>query len=116
MSLSTDTVKRLFEAVTNQTLAGPEVVDAINAGAGLAGQSGFSLPAVIKAAHVSTTTDFAALAVGDFVVHIPASAGNAIFYTVTTAGTLPAAAIVGDLYVVFRAFSAPATVKGAVKL
>jgi hypothetical protein len=35
-------------------------------------------------------------------------AGNAIFYTVAVAGTLPAAAVVGDLYTVFRAFAKPA--------
>ena len=61
------------------------------------------MAAMIIAAHTSTTTDFGALAVGDIVVHIPAVAGNAIFYTVATAGTLPAAAVVGDLYMAWRA-------------
>jgi hypothetical protein len=116
MALSIDTVKRLFEAVTSQTQAGPEVVDAINAGASLAAQSGASIAAAIKAAHVSTTTDFAALAVGDLLVHIPATAGNASFETVATAGTKPSAAVVGDLYIAIRANAAPASVKGVIKL
>jgi hypothetical protein len=54
------------------------------------------------ATNVSATIDFGALKVGDKVIKIPAVAGNAIFYTVAVAGTLPAAAVVGDLYTVFR--------------
>lgn len=65
--------------------------------------SGWSTPAMIVATNVSTTIDFAALAVGDVVTHIPATAGNANFWVIATAGTLPAAAVVGDLYVVHRA-------------
>jgi len=64
---------------------------------------GWMTPAIIIAAHVSQTTDFGVLAVSDYVIHIPATAGNAIFYTVATAGTLPAAAVVGDMYIVMRA-------------
>jgi hypothetical protein len=116
MSLSVNTTRRMFEAVTNEVLYGPEVVDAINQGQNLAQQSGWSIPAAIVAAHVSTTTDFGALKVGDLVAHIPAVAGNSIFYTVATAGTLPAAAVVGDLYVVLRAYALPATVAGVIKL
>jgi hypothetical protein len=63
----------------------------------------WSTPAMIIAAHVSTTTDFAALAIGDIVLHIPATAGNSSFMQVVAAGTLPAAAVVGDLYMVMRA-------------
>lgn len=114
--LSVDTVKRLFEAVTSETIAGPELADAINQGSGLAAQSKWSIAAAIVAAHTSTTTDFGALKVGDLLVHIPAVAGNSIFETVATAGTKPSAAVVGDLYVALRSFTAPATVKGVVKL
>lgn len=115
MSLSKNAVTRLITALADSSSpvtqnAGNEVASAINAG--IADLGGFYLPAVIVAAHVSATTDFAALAVGDYVVHIPAAAGNAIFYTVVTAGTLPAAAIVGDLYMVARLkpVSAPSAV------
>jgi hypothetical protein len=55
------------------------------------------------ATNVSQTVDFAALAVGDKVVHIPAVAGNADFTTCATAGTLAVAAVVGDLYIALRA-------------
>jgi hypothetical protein len=116
MSLSTDTTKRLFEAVTDQVNAGPEVVDAINQGETLNAQSAWSHPAVIVATSTSTTTNFSALAVGDKVVHIPATAGNATFYTVATAGTLPAAAVVGDLYIVLRAVPATPSVKNVIRL
>lgn len=59
--------------------------------------------AAIVATNVSQTVDFAALAVGDIVLHLPAVAGNSDFSVVATAGTLPAAAVVGDLYVALRA-------------
>jgi hypothetical protein len=59
--------------------------------------------AAIVATNVSQTVDFAALVVGDKVIHVPAVAGNSDFSIVATAGTLPAAAVVGDLYVVLRA-------------
>jgi len=116
MALSKDSTKRIFEAVTDQVNAGPEIVDAINAAETLTAQAAWSQAALIVAAHTSTTTDFAALAVGDKVVHIPASAGNAIFYTVATAGTLPAAAVVGDLYIVIRAVPATPSVKNVIRL
>lgn len=61
------------------------------------------LATTIVATSTSTTTDFGALQVGDLVIAIPASAGNTIFYTVVTAGTLPAAAVIGSLYLVIRA-------------
>lgn len=107
MSLSSDTSKKLINAMVGQR-AGREVIDAINLGVAGAQQDGWKIPAVITAAHTSTTTDFAALAVGDLVVHIPAVAGNCSFLLTATAGTLAAAAVVGDLYIVLRAFSAPA--------
>ena len=61
--------------------------------------------ALIVATATSQTTDFGALAVGDRVVVIPAAAGNSHFVTVTTAGTLGEAAVVGSLYIALRANS-----------
>lgn len=117
MSLSKDPTKRLFEAVTDQVYAGPQIVDAINQGQDLAQQSGWSVPAAIIAAHTSDTTDFGALEVGDLVVHVPATAGDSQFGAVVTAGTLPfSSAVIGDLYVVLRAYSLPASVKGVIVL
>jgi hypothetical protein len=55
------------------------------------------------ATNVSQTVDFAALAVGDIVVQVAATPGNPAFMTVATAGTLPVAAVVGDLYIALRA-------------
>lgn len=93
--LSLDTSKRIITSLTS-AFAGNELISAVN-------NSAWGIPAAIVAAHVSATTDFAALLAGDLVVHIPATAGNAAFFTVATAGTLPAAAVVGDLYIVLRA-------------
>ena len=56
----------------------------------------------IVATSTSTTVDFSSLIVGDVIVVIPASAGNTIFLTCATVGTLPAAAVVGSLYIVIR--------------
>ena len=62
------------------------------------------IAAMIVATNVSQTIDFAALAVGDLVVMIPATAGNADFIgPIATAGTLGQAAVVGNLYQVYRA-------------
>jgi hypothetical protein len=119
MSLSSDSTKRLFEAVTDQLSAGPEIVDAINAGAAHAASGPWQMAAVIVASHASATTDFGALAVGDKVIHIAAGAApaNVNWATVVTAGTNPdGAGVIGDLYIAIRAFSAPASVKGVVKL
>lgn len=63
---------------------------------------GWNQPALIIATSVSQTFDFSALLAGDIVVHVPATAGNGSFLKITTAGTLGAAAVVGDLYVVHR--------------
>lgn len=107
MALSDNAVKRLMHAMTDQTLA-KEVVDAVNKGNAQGTQDAFVIPAVIVATNVSTTIDFAALKVADKVLHIPAVAGNADFQVVVTAATYPIAAVVGDLYVVLRAFVADA--------
>jgi len=63
----------------------------------------YRIAALITATNVSTTIDFGALLVGDTVINIPDTAGNALFSVVSTAGTLPQAAVVGDLYIVIRA-------------
>ena len=55
---------------------------------------------IIVATSTSTTTDFGSLKVGDKVMYLPAALGEARFFTVATAGTLPAAAVSGALYVV----------------
>lgn len=107
MALSINEQRRIIEAVTSQA-AGRNIIDAINQGAALAGQSAKSIPAAIIATSVSTTVDFGALKVGDLLIHIPAAAGNSAFESIVTAGTKPSAAIVGDLYVVLRAYAAPA--------
>jgi len=69
----------------------------------VAAVSGQATPAAIIATNVSTTIDFAALKVGDILLHIPATAGNSNFEVIATAGTKPSAAVVGDLYLVMRA-------------
>lgn len=63
---------------------------------------GSSIAAAIVATAASATVDFNALQAGDLLVHIPAIAGNASFAMVATAGTAPAAAVVGDLYLAIR--------------
>jgi hypothetical protein len=105
-ALSKNEMRRLIIALASAPV-GNSVADKIEAGNGLAGQSGWSIAAAIVATSTSTTTNFAALAVGDKIVAIPAVAGTAYFETVVTAGTKPSAATIGNLYVVLRAFSAP---------
>lgn len=106
-AMSQGMLRRLIIALASAP-SGNGVADMIESGNALAAASGMSIPAAIVAAHTSTTTDFAALKVGDLLVHVPATAGNAAFEVVATAGTKPSAAVVGDLYVVLRAYSAPA--------
>lgn len=107
MALSNQAVKNIMSAVVSQEI-GNSVADGINAGL----LASHVIANVIVATNVSTTIDFAGkLAVADKVIMIPAVAGNSIFYTVATAGTLPAAAIVGNLYVVIRAKDAASAVK-----
>jgi len=103
--VSSDTAKRLVESLTSPA-AGNEILNILNKSAQGQSQASWSIPAAIVAAHTSTTTDFAALAVGDLLIHIPAVAGNAVFETVATAGTKPSAAVVGDLYIALRAIPA----------
>jgi hypothetical protein len=65
----------------------------------------FFIANVILANSTSTTTNFGSLVVGDRVLILPATAGNAQFVTCATAGTLPQSAVSGSLYVVLRANS-----------
>jgi hypothetical protein len=95
MSLSTTTANQLARALGSPAGAANEI-------ATILANSTWGLPAAIVATSTSTTTNFSALIVGDLLVHIPATAGNAAFETVATAATKPSAAVVGDLYLVVR--------------
>jgi hypothetical protein len=106
MALSAEAVKRLMIAAGDADL-GNEIGSAIDSGSAHSDQAAAHIAAFIVATSVSPTTDFAALKVADKVVQIKAVAGNAVFTTVATAGTLPVAAVVGDLYIVIRGFAAP---------
>lgn len=55
---------------------------------------------LIIATSTSQTTDFGSLKVGDIVVIILPAAGNAQFVSISTAGDLGQAAVVGQLYIV----------------
>lgn len=94
MALSNGSIRRLIISMASAT-AGNEV-------AGILNNSGWGLPAVIVATHVSTTTDFSALLKGDILVHVAATPGNAGFEKIVTNGTKPSAAVIGDLYLVVR--------------
>jgi hypothetical protein len=107
MALSEALVKRLMLAVTDQNL-GRELVDAIDAHSALQAQSAKLIVAAIVATSTSQTTDFGALKVGDQVLMIPATAGSADLITISVAGDLGQAAVVGNIYVVLRALAAPA--------
>jgi len=107
MALSTSLVNRILLAFTSKDL-GNEAVNAINKGAALADQTGWCAARLIVATNVSQTVDFGALKIGDKVLHVPSAAGNADFRTCAVAGDLGAAAVVGDLYVVMRAYAVPA--------
>jgi hypothetical protein len=112
-NLTEKSVKHLIHGMSD-TVTGQDVGTKLNEAGLMAaalGSTGAMCALAKVATSTSTTTDFAALAVGDLVAKIPAVAGNAIFYTVATAGTLPAAAVIGDLYLAFRQVSfATATV------
>lgn len=109
MSLSKDTVRRLMIALTSKS-AGNEVATALNGSLSDNAQTAATLAAMIVASHASATTDFAALQVGDIVIHLSNASPSVIDWaTVVTAGTNPdGAGVVGDLYIALRAFAAPA--------
>ena len=110
MALSTATLKALMTSMAN-TSAAEELVNAVNDGKAtadaLVAQSAMMVAAVIVATDVSQTTDFGDLLTGDKVIMIPATAGNADLITIATDGDLGQAAVVGNIYIAFRAFSAP---------
>jgi hypothetical protein len=105
-ALSEDARRRIIHAVGDRSV-GADIVDKLNAADAGASQDLFPVRNVIVATNVSTTIDFASLAVGDKILILGAAAGNAQFVTCAVAGTLPQAAVVGSLYVVLRAYSAP---------
>lgn len=107
--VSADTTKRLQHALGSQS-AGLELVNTINWGVAEDNQATPVLALMITGTAVSSTTDFGGLLVGDKVVVIPTVAGNAQVVTVATVGTLPIAGVVGNLYLVLRTFTPPATV------
>jgi len=83
-----------------------KVVETAISGSSASAISSSFLVSALVATNVSVTVDFAQVAVGDIVAHIPATAGNAEFAVAVTAGTLPlVAAVVGDLYMILRARS-----------
>jgi len=71
----------------------------------IAALGSYSISGSIVANNVSTSVDFGSLLVGDYLVHIPSSPGGAQFAAVVANGTAPFAAVVGDLYLVFRAIN-----------
>lgn len=105
--LSQDTLQRILSAMCDKNDAN-EMASAINNGSSLASQSSHSIAAAIVASSTSTTTNFSALRAGDKLIHIPATAGNSNFEAIVTNGTKPSAAVIGDLYIALRAYSAPA--------
>lgn len=109
--LTQDALSRLSHALGKRETAA-EIANAINGAAAATSQDLFPIPTIIVATNVSQTIDFGALKVGDRVLHIPTVAGNSSFLTVATVGTLGAAAVVGDLYVVLRAYAAPTALAG----
>ncbi len=100
-NLSSDTVRRTIFAVGDQA-AGNELVRTINQASAFVAQSAMVVAAAIVATNVSQTVDFGALKVNDQVLMIPATAGNADLITISTAGNLGQAAVVGNIYVVLR--------------
>lgn len=107
MAISDDLTKRLALATTSID-NGNALADILNGAQALVAQGPVVIAAAIVATNVSQTIDFAALKVGDKVAMIPATAGNADFISPSVAGDLGQAAVVGNLYLVFRASVIPA--------
>lgn len=103
MALSEKLVKRLFTALTDRNLAN-ELADAVNNGVSSSALLPLQFVGAVIATNVSQTVDFGGLAVGDYVLMIPATAGSAdLIGPIATAGTLGQAAVVGNIYMVLRA-------------
>lgn len=101
MALSTKT-KRVVEVALADRKAAAELTAALDQAS--APKSTHRVAAMIVATSTSQTTDFAALRVGDLVIMTPATAGSSDFIgPIATAGDLGQAAIVGNLYQVYRA-------------
>ena len=103
---SLDLVQKSMTALTS-TVAGNEFATLLNKGSAAA--LGTHIVAkVIVATSTSQTTDFGSLRVGDHAIHFHVSAGTTKFRTVTAAGNLGYAAVIGDIYVILRAIGKPA--------
>lgn len=98
-NLSNDAVNRLMVGL-GSAAAGKEVATAINQNS----QHAVAIAALVIATSTSQTTDFGVLKVGDQVLMVPATAGSADLITITVVGTLGQAAVVGNAYLVLRAF------------
>lgn len=106
MALSDKAVRHLAQGLADKDV-GNEIATAVNNASAVVALSNLACVGAIVATNVSTTIDFGILQAGDKVAQIPATPGSAAFLAVATAGTLPAAAVVGDLYVVLRAVTLP---------
>ncbi len=94
MAVLSSKSKRIIEVALANRVAKNELVAAI-------GSHTTVMCAV--ATSTSTTVDFGALKVGDFLIRIKAGAtGGALFDVCIADGTAPAAAVVGDLYMAVR--------------
>jgi hypothetical protein len=78
------------------------IVDAVNTLDARVSSYPLVVAGAIVATNVSQTVDFGTVLVGDKVAMIPATAGNADFITIATAGNLGQAAVVNNLYIVLR--------------
>lgn len=87
--------KRIFEVALANKNAKNELLAALGS---------HTIVMAALATSTSTTVDFGALKVGDWLVRIKAGAtGGALFDVVVVDGTAPAAAVIGDLYIGIRA-------------
>jgi hypothetical protein len=94
MSLMSSKTKRILEVALANRVAKNEMVSAFGSHA---------VVLCVVATSTSTTVDFGALKVGDFLVRIKAGAtGGALFDVCVADGTAPAAAVIGDLYIALR--------------
>lgn len=94
MAILSSKSKRILEVALANRVAKNEVLAALGS---------HTLVMSVVATSTSTTVDFSALKVGDFLVRIKAGAtGGALFDVCIVDGTAPAAAVVGDLYIGIR--------------
>ena len=63
----------------------------------------YAMVAAVTSSSVSpTNAQFAGLAIGDLIIHVPATAGNVQSAAVTVVNTLPITPVIGDLYLALR--------------